>query len=93
MSELVANNGQVVTDEMIEDWANSLDADKWPSEWKNVGEIVDGVPKINSANTETLSIKIPAAMKVAVTKGARDSGQTTSAFVRGIIENSLVSNC
>ena len=93
MSNLVANNGQVVTDEMIENWANSLDADEWPNGWKNVGGIVDGVPKTNSANTETLSIKIPVAMKVAVTKGAQDSGQTTSAFVRGIIENSLISNC
>ncbi len=92
MKEITANNGQTVTDEMIEGWACALDNDMWPSGWKNVGDIVEGVPKTASTNTETLSIKIPAAMKVAITKNAKDSGQTTSAFVRGLIENSLVSS-
>ena len=93
MSDITAIDGKVVTDKMINEWSNALDNDKWPSGWRNVGEIVEGLPKTSSANTETLSIKIPASMKIAVTKSAQDSGQTTSAFVRGIIENSLVSKC
>lgn len=91
MSNITASNGQIVTDAMIENWAESLDADKWPSGWKNVGGVCEGVPKVTSANTETLSIKIPAAMKTAVARQAKASGQTTSAFVRGIIEDSMVS--
>jgi cellobiose phosphorylase len=92
MDKITANNGQVVTTAMIDKWAESLDADKWPSGWKNVGEIQDGLPQTSPANTETLSIKLPAAMKVAVINNARVSGKSTSAFVRGIIENSLVCN-
>lgn len=91
MKKIIANNGQIVTNKMIENWTSSLDADKWPDGWRNVGEIIEGIPKTTSPNTETLSIKIPVAMKVAVRKGAEESGQTTSAFVREIIEDALVS--
>ena len=39
---IVAENGQTVTEDMIAKWAEALDKDKWPSGWKNVGDIVEG---------------------------------------------------
>ena len=42
MDEIVAENGQLVTDEMIENWENALEHDEWPSDWANVGEIIEG---------------------------------------------------
>lgn len=41
MNGIVAENGKVVTDEMIADWESALERDEWPSGWVNVGEIVE----------------------------------------------------
>lgn len=38
MNGIVAENGKVVTDEMIADWESALERDEWPSGWVNVGE-------------------------------------------------------
>lgn len=38
---IVAENGKVVTDEMIADWESALERDEWPSGWVNVGEVVE----------------------------------------------------
>lgn len=41
MNGVVAENGKVVTDEMIADWESALERDEWPNGWVNVGEIVE----------------------------------------------------
>ena len=33
MNGIVAENGKVVTDEMIADWESALERDEWPSGW------------------------------------------------------------
>lgn len=77
MNRIVAENGEVVTDEMIADWESALERDKWPSGWANVGEIVEGeLPKAVS-ETEMLSLKVPAAMKRALVKEAKAEGKST----------------
>lgn len=46
MSEIVAENGKVVTDEMIAAWESALERDEWPDGWVNVGDVVEGrLPK------------------------------------------------
>ena len=78
MKGIVAENGQVVTDEMIEGWENALERDEWPAGWMNVGEIVEGrIPKA-APETVTLSIKIPAAMRRAIDAEAKSSGDVTA---------------
>ena len=42
MDGIVAENGKVVTDEMIAGWESALERDEWPSGWVNVGDVVDG---------------------------------------------------
>lgn len=42
MNGIVAENGKVVTDEMIAGWEGAHERDEWPSEWVSVGEVVEG---------------------------------------------------
>ena len=43
-SEIGAENGEIVTDEMISCWEEALERDEWPDGWTNVGEVVEGAP-------------------------------------------------
>ena len=38
MNGIVAENGKVVTDEMIAGWESALERDEWPSGWVNVAK-------------------------------------------------------
>lgn len=90
MAGIVAENGKLVTDEMIAGWEAALERDEWPSGWVNVGEIVDGrLPKA-APETATLSIKVPVAMKRALEREAKAEGKSTGAFARGILANGLM---
>lgn len=42
MNGIVAEDGKVVTDEMIAGWESALERDEWPEGWKNVGPVVCG---------------------------------------------------
>ena len=102
MNGIVAENGKVVTDEMIADWESALERDEWPSGWVNVGEVVvdeHGVPgrgtvegKLPKAapETVTLSLKVPVAMKRALEKEAKAEGKSTGAYARGILADGLM---
>jgi len=63
MNGIVAENGMVVTDEMIADWESALERDEWPSGWVNVGEIVEGKLPKAAPETATFSLKVLVAMK------------------------------
>ena len=39
MNGIVAENGMLVTDEMIAGWETALERDEWPSGWENLGEV------------------------------------------------------
>lgn len=41
MDEIVAQNGQLITAEMINEWEAALERDEWPDGWVNVGEIIE----------------------------------------------------
>ena len=91
MNGIVAENGKVVTDEMIAGWESALERDEWPSGWVHVGDIVGGKrPKAASA-TVTLSLKVPAAMTRALENEAKAEGKSTGAFARGILADGLMS--
>ncbi len=90
MNEIIAENGKVVTDEMIADWEESLERDEWPNGWTNVGEIVEGrLPKV-APETTTLSLKVPVAMKRALEREAKAEGKSTGAYARGILADALM---
>ena len=87
MNGIVAENGKVVTDEMIANWESALERDEWPSGWVNVGEIVEGKLPKAAPETVTLSLKVPVAMKRALEK---DEGKSTGAYARGILADGLM---
>ena len=90
MDGIVAENGKVVTDEIIADWESALERDEWPSGWVNVGDVVDGrLPKA-APETVTLSLKVPAAMKMSIEHKAKSEGVTVSAYVREAIADKLL---
>lgn len=90
MNGIVAENGKVVTDEMIADWESALERDEWPTGWINVGDVVDG--KLPKATTETvtLSLKVPVAMKRALEREAKAEGKSTGAYARSILAVGLM---
>lgn len=90
MNGIVAENGKVVTDEMIADWESALERDEWPSGWVNVGEIVEGKLPKAAPETVTLSLKVPAAMKRALENEAKAEGKSTGAYARGILADGLM---
>lgn len=90
MGDIVAGNGRIVTNEMIAEWERALDRDEWPEGWHNVGKVIDGKMPPTLAESVTLSVKIPAAMRSAIDKGAKAEGKSTSAYVRGILAASLM---
>lgn len=90
MNGIVAENGRVVTDEMIANWESALERDEWPSGWVNVGEIVEGKLPKAAPETVTLSLKVPVAMKRALEKEAKAEGKSTGAYARGILADGLM---
>ena len=90
MSGIVAENGTVVTDAMIEEWESALERDEWPSGWENVGEIYEGRLPKPSTETVTLSLKVPVGMKRALEREAASEGKSTGAVARGILADGLM---
>lgn len=91
MKGIVAENGKVVTDEMIADWESALERDEWPSGWVNVGGVLEGSLPKSSPETVTLSIKVSIGMKRALEKGAAAEGKSTGAYASGILAEGLMS--
>lgn len=87
---IIAENGQVITDEMINRWEETLERDEWPEGWVNVGEIVEGKLPTSLNDAVTLSVKIPAPMRKVIETKAKTEGKSTSAYIRGILADSLM---
>ncbi len=90
MNGIVAENGKVVTDEMIADWESALERDDWPDGWVNVGEVVEGKLPKAAMDTVTLSLKVPVGMKRALEREAKLEGKSTGAYARGILADGLM---
>lgn len=90
MSGIVAENGTLVTDEMIAGWESTLEQDKWPEGWVNVGEVFDGGLPKTSRESVTLSLKVPVSMKKALEREARAKGKSTDAYARGLLADGLM---
>lgn len=90
MGDIKTAEGRMVSDEMIETWAEALDRDEWPEGWANVGGIVDGAPPVRRERTVTLTVRVPPAVKMALEARAKETGETTSATARELLEEALV---
>ncbi|HBT94626.1 MAG TPA: hypothetical protein DEB24_00185 [Coriobacteriia bacterium] len=90
MEDIKTIDGKVVTEKMLDKWAEELDCDEWPEGWKNVGEIIVGRPPLSVEGSAVLSVKVPVPMKRAIERKAKEEGLSTSDFVRSIIANESV---
>lgn len=87
----IAANGQEMTEEMIDRWCESYEKGEFPEGEHTVGSVVLGRPPLSSGEaTVTLSVKIPAGMKKAIDKEAKNEGVSSSAYVRSILADSLI---
>lgn len=66
MGKMRMADGRLVSDEMIETWAEALDNDEWPMGWANVGDIVEGAPPVRQECTVTLTVRVTPAVKMAL---------------------------
>ena len=89
MAAIKANDGQMVTDVMIDGWCEALDRDEWPDGWHNVGDVVAGRPPA-AETMAVLSLKLPAGKKKAIEREAKSEGISTSAFARRALEDRLI---
>lgn len=90
MSEIKASNGKVVTEEMISSWSAALDNDEWPEGWHNVGDVVEGKPRVQAEKSVVMSYKLPESLKRAAEREAKKAGMSTSAYARLALEEKLV---
>lgn len=59
-------------------------------EKKNLGQVINGAPRsLSPEGSETLSVKIPVAMKRAITASARNQNISTSELVRSLLAKSM----
>lgn len=90
MSTFTALNGQTVTDEKMETWEQSYAQGTFPPGEKNLGQVINGAPRsLSPEGSETLSVKIPVAMKRAITASARNQNISTSELVRSLLAKSM----
>lgn len=89
MSEIIAANGKPVTEEMVASWSEALDRDEWPEGWRNVGTVVEGLPSSQEAMS-TISFKVPASMRRAIERKAKEEGVSISAFARSALVDRLI---
>ncbi|WP_172135145.1 ribbon-helix-helix protein, CopG family [Adlercreutzia sp. ZJ473] len=90
MATIRTASGQLVTDEMVDTWCESLDCDEWPNGWVNVGDVVHGKPPVDLGESVVLSVKVPVGMKRAIEARAESRGVSTSAAARELLENGLL---
>ena len=89
MNGIVAENGKVVTDEMIAGWESALSAMSGRADGSTSAKSSRASRKA-APDTVTLSLKVPAAMKRALEKEAKAEGKSTGAYARGILADGLM---
>lgn len=91
MSTFTAINGQTVTDETMETLEQAYARGTFPPTEKTLGQVIHGSPRaLSPEGSEILSVKIPVAMKRALTATADSQHISTSELVRSIIARHLV---
>ena len=90
MSEYIAANGQVITEEMISRWCASYERGEFPTGEHTVGGVHVGRPPMSTDKTVTIGLKVPSGMRAALTAKAKEHGMTMSAYAREVLANDLM---
>lgn len=90
MSDFTAMDGQKITDEKLAAWERDYARGTFPEGERNLSQVIHGSPRsLSGEGSETLSVKIPVAMKRALIATAKKQQLTTSELVRITLAKSL----
>ena len=86
----IAADGREITDAMIDGWCASYEQGEFPDGEHTVGEVVMGRPPLSTDKTVLVAIKVPAGMKAAMVRKAKENGTTVSAYARSVLADDLL---
>ena len=90
MSDFTAIDGQKIADEKLAAWERDYVQGTFPEGERNLSQVIQGSPRsLSGEGSETLSVKIPVAMKRALIATAKKQQLTTSELVRITLAKSL----
>lgn len=90
MSTFAAIDGQKITDEKLAAWERDYAQGTFPEGERNLSQVIHGSPRsLSGEGSETLSVKIPVAMKRALIATAKKQQLTTSELVCITLAKSL----
>jgi hypothetical protein len=85
--DLIANNGAVVTDAMLDKLAEEYESGEWPE--RKEGKITLGRPRISSEESVNVTFRMPRSRVAAIEKLADASGESRSEFLRNAVDKAL----
>ena len=84
--EYKAEDGNILTDAMLEEMAKEYEEGTWSGH----GKISKGRPRIYDEDMETVSFRIPKSRVAAIAKIAKRKGESKSDFIRDAIDKALL---
>ena len=84
--EFVAENGQILTDEMLDEMAKKYEDGTWCGK---MGKLVVGRPSLAEEDVKSVSFRLPVSKIAAMDARASAKGETRSEFLRDMVEAEL----
>ena len=84
--EYIAENGQVLTDEMLDKMAKRYEDGTWSGK---MGKLVVGRPSLADEDVKSISFRLPVSKISIMDARAANRGETRSEFIRSVIETEL----
>ena len=84
--EYKAENGQVLTDELLDEMAKEYEDGTWGGK---TGKLVVGRPSLADEDVKSVSFRIPVSKIAVMDARAAARGETRSSFLRDVIEAEL----
>jgi hypothetical protein len=86
-THLVAENGQTVTDEMLDSLAERHLSGDWGD--AKIGKVVTGRPSIADEEVKTVIFRLPVSKITAIDAYAAEHGETRSQYLRNAVDAAL----
>ena len=83
-----AENGQTLTDEMLDQMAQKYEDGTWGGK---MGKLALGRPSLAEEEVKSVSFRLPISKIAMIDARAKAKGETRSEFLRDLIEGELVS--
>ena len=82
-----AKDNIILTDEMIEKFAQEWENDTWSG---HLDKVVMGRPRISEEDLVNITFRIPRSRLTSIEKIAKENGETRSEFLRNAVDRALV---